>query len=260
MHYYHIDAFAEGEYLGNPAGVCVLKDEWLTDAQMQSIAFENNLAETAFVLNTGGEWHIRWFTPGTEVRLCGHATFASFFALINYEGYQQEDIRFLTRWNGTLRAVCKEGLITIDLPADRITETEFTEELDCFGIEPVEVYKGTDDYMFIYRNEDIIKGIKPDLKKIARLSADGIIITAKGDLCDFVSRFFAPGISIDEDPVTGSAHTLLAPYWSKVLSKPILDARQLSRRGGKLSCEVCGDRVLLTGKGRGHIIGEIILS
>jgi PhzF family phenazine biosynthesis protein len=256
---YHIDAFTDRLFHGNPAGVCPL-DNWLPDDLMQQIAMENNRPETAFYVQQGDEYQIRWFTPKVEVDLCGHATLAAAYSLFHYEGFQGDTIRFVSPRSGKL-PVRKQGeLLTMNFPVDHCQPVADFDDL-CYGFVPgpKEVLKGKTDYVMVFKTEDQIRKIKPDLDSISRLNARGVIVTAKGDEVDFVSRFFAPQSGIDEDPVTGSAHTTLTPYWAKRLGKNELTALQLSERQGRLSCKLLNDRVEISGQCRLYSTGEIHL-
>ena len=270
MNFYHIDSFTSELFKGNPAGVCILGDSWPSDELMQKIAFENDLSETAFLICCGGEYHIRWFTPAVEVDLCGHATFATFYALVNFEGYKGDNIRFLSA-SGELRAYRNGNLITIDLPVATLKREDYKWSFDCFDSRPVEVYSANDEYMFVFEHEGQIANIKYNLDNISKVDSQGIIVTAPGGTgkkpgeaaegqVDFVSRYFGPNCGIPEDPVTGSAHTLLMPYWAKRLGKNSLEAMQLSPRTGRLSCKLQGKRVLLSGHGVAFIRGRIDLT
>jgi PhzF family phenazine biosynthesis protein len=255
---YQIDAFAEQVFSGNPAAVCPL-DEWLSDDILQNIAMENNLAETAFYVREGQGFHIRWFTPGVEVDLCGHATLAAAYVLFNHENYQGDKISFNSR-SGLLSVSKNDDILTLDFPADTIQEIELSPELIAgFDQKPLRAFRGKTDYMFVFENEAQIKNIQTDLKLISQLDARGVIITAKGDEVDFVSRFFAPQSGIDEDPVTGSAHTSLTPYWSEELGKKELSAIQLSSRKGYLKCVHLNGRVEISGRAQTFLIGDIYL-
>lgn len=256
---YQVDAFAEEIFAGNPAAVCPL-ETWLPDALMQNIALENNLAETAFFVREGNGFRIRWFTPAVEVDLCGHATLASAHVLFHHENFGGEEVVFQSR-SGPL-TVRKSGReLTLNFPVDTLTSTNNLPEFEeAFGIKPTEALKGKTDYMLVFESENQIRSIQPDLRLVAKLKARGVIITSKGDHVDFVSRFFAPQSGIDEDPVTGSAHTTLTPYWAKQLGKKELSALQLSHRGGKLSCRLSGDCVQITGSARTYLAGTIFLT
>ncbi|MDP4271069.1 MAG: PhzF family phenazine biosynthesis protein [Bacteroidota bacterium] len=256
---YQIDAFTDRVFSGNPAAVCPL-DEWLSDDLLQKIAMENNLAETAFYVRDGNEYHIRWFTPKTEVDLCGHATLAAAFVLFHCENYTEETIRFFSPRSGKLTVSRQDDLLTLNFPIDCFEQTELTDDLrQCFHISPKQAFRGKTDYLLVFDTEEQILRIKPDLGQIAKLDVRGVIITAKGDNVDFVSRFFAPQCGIDEDPVTGSAHTTLTPYWSERLNKTELTAIQLSERKGYLHCRLSGDRVEISGNARLYLIGEIFI-
>jgi PhzF family phenazine biosynthesis protein len=253
---YQVDAFTDVLFSGNPAAVCPL-NSWLPDSVMQNIAMENNLAETAFFVPEGNNFHIRWFTPTVEVNLCGHATLASAHVLFNHDEFNGGEIRFLSR-SGLLRVYKTGDLLTLDFPADSLTPVEtLPDVLKAFDIAPVSVLKGKSDYMVVFENEEQVLNLRPNLQQISKLDARGIIATARGSETDFVSRFFAPQSGVDEDPVTGSAHTSLTPYWAGVLQKNNLTAVQLSHRKGYLRCENCDGRVHISGKARTFLIGEI---
>ena len=253
---FQVDAFADKVFEGNPAAVCPLQ-EWLPDELLRKIAMENNLAETAFYVKKGNGFHIRWFTPTVEVNLCGHATLAAAYVLFHLEGYKADKVFFDSR-SGTL-AVSRHGdVLTLDFPSDTFAEVELTKDmLVSFNIKPVKAYKGKVFYMLVYETESQIAKIQPNLDAISKLQSVGVIVTAKGNEVDFVSRFFAPQSGINEDPVTGSAHTLLAPYWSSLLKKKELTAIQLSERKGYLNCKYLGERVEISGKAQLYLTGEI---
>lgn len=253
---YQIDAFTDEIFGGNPAAVCPL-DSWLPDDLMQQIAMENNLAETAFFVRDGDRFDIRWFTPEVEVDLCGHATLATAFVIFNAEQFTGPIIEFDSR-SGPLRAWRNGDFLTLDFPADRPSKSSAPGGLlEAIGQPPLEVHRGKTDYMLVYRNAVQIVSLRPDMMKLAEVAARGIIVTAPGDDVDFVSRFFAPQSGIPEDPVTGSAHTTLAPFWAQRLGRSELSARQLSKRGGALRCRVSGDRVEISGQARAYLAGEI---
>jgi len=256
---FQIDAFANEIFSGNPAAVCPL-EQWLSDNILQKIAMENNLAETAFYVKQGDQYQIRWFTPTIEVDLCGHATLAAAFVLFNHENYSENTIHFHSLKRGIL-TVTKEGdLLTLNFPTDKLEQIALFDELITgFNIRPKLAFKGKTDYMLVYDNEEEIKNVIPSFEVIARLKVRGIIITAKGDKFDFVSRFFAPASGVNEDPVTGSAHTTLIPYWSKQLGKTDLAAVQLSARKGYLQCRYLNNRVEISGQGKLYLTGEICL-
>jgi PhzF family phenazine biosynthesis protein len=256
---YQVDAFADRLFSGNPAAVCIL-DKWLSDDLMQSIAFENNLAETAFVIPDGRDFKIRWFTPAVEVDLCGHATLASAFVIFNVLDYPDNMIRFQSQKSGVLSVEKKDDLLILNFPTDKLefsTKEESQVVENCIGARVAELVKGRSDYLALLENEETVKKIEPDFVKMLKLAARGLIVTAKGDNVDFVSRFFAPQCGINEDPVTGSAHISLTPFWSAKLGKNKMTAHQLSKRGGQLMCELKNDRCLIGGKARLYLSGEI---
>jgi PhzF family phenazine biosynthesis protein len=256
---YQIDAFADKVFAGNPAAVCPL-EKWLNDDVLQNIAMENNLAETAFYVNKGEHYEIRWFTPAVEVDLCGHATLAAAYVLFYYEGHSGDKINFHSHRSGVLTVTKKADQLTLNFPTDTLQEIKLSEQLSAgFNIKPKAVYKGKTDYMFVFNSESDISNINVDLDKVAKLEARGVIITAKGDKVDFVSRFFAPQVGINEDPVTGSAHTSLTPYWAKQLGKTDMSAIQLSARKGYLHCKFLEDRVEISGQGKLYLVGEIFI-
>ncbi len=254
---YQVDAFTDKLFGGNPAAVCIL-DKWLDEGLMQAIGAENNLAETAFIVKNNEGYEIRWFTPAVEVDLCGHATLASAHVVFNYLGYDSDEITFTSPRSGVLK-VKKDGeLLTLDFPTDVFNKIDTPKFLvDGLGAVPEEVYKGKTDYMAVFSYQHEIEAMKPDFKSLALLGERGVIATAKGDVVDFVSRFFAPQSGIDEDPVTGSAHTTLTPYWSEKLGKNELSAIQLSARKGHLNCKMMGDRVMISGHAVTYLVGEI---
>ncbi|HEU5053863.1 MAG TPA: PhzF family phenazine biosynthesis protein [Hanamia sp.] len=256
---YQADAFTSELFGGNPAAVCPLVS-WLPDDLMQKIGMENNLSETAFFVWSNDHFDIRWFTPTTEVDLCGHATLASAFVLFHEEGFKGNQITFHSKRSGSLTVFRNGDLLTLDFPADQLTRAELTKELTGgFNLKPLEAYKGKTDYMLVFNNEREIKNLQPDFQKIAKINARGIIATAKGNEVDFVSRFFGPAAGVNEDPVTGSAHTTLAPYWSEKLAKKELTAIQLSGRKGYLKCTYLAERVKISGECRLYLKGEIFI-
>jgi PhzF family phenazine biosynthesis protein len=227
---------------------------------MQKIAAENNLSETAFFVKRGDEYEIRWFTPRLEVELCGHATLASAYVLFFHEGHRGDLIRFQSTHRGELGVARQGDLLTLDFPADEPEEIQLSDRLlSCFDIRPKQAFQGINDYLLLFDTEEQIRNIVPDFRSIMKLGERGLIITARGNESDFVSRFFAPQSGIDEDPVTGSAHTTLAPYWSGITGKTELSAMQLSERGGKLHCVHKGDRVEISGRARLYLTGRIYL-
>jgi len=224
---------------------------------MQNIAEENNLAETAFYVRTNDDYEIRWFTPKAEVALAGHPTLATAFVLMNFEGHQGNEIRFQSK-SGELLVKREGDFYTLNFPADEMKELLVTEHLaHAFNIKPQKIFKGKTDFMFVYQNEKEVSELTPDFREVARLDSRGVICTAPGKNSDFVSRFFAPQLGIDEDPVTGSAHTSLIPYWSNTLNKKELTAIQISWRVGHLLCKDLGQRVEISGQAVAFMQGEI---
>ena len=244
--YYQVDAFTDRVFSGNPAGVCLL-ESWLPDDVLKRIAGENNLSETAFVVPRGDEWELRWFTPTVEVDLCGHATLAAAHVLFHERKVSTPQIHFHTQ-GGVMGAAQDGDVVVLDFPAWKAEPTGVPAALaDGLGWIPREVLK-TRDYLAVFADADEIAGLKPDMAQLAKLDCLGLIVTAPGRDCDFVSRFFAPGAGIPEDPVTGSAHCTLIPFWSQRLGKTKLHAHQLSLRGGELFCEARGARVGIGGR------------
>lgn len=254
---YQIDAFTDKVFGGNPAAVCVL-DAWLDDTMMQQIGAENNLAETAFAVKVGEDYEIRWFTPTVEVDLCGHATLATAYVLFKYYNHPSDTINLHSRNSGLLKVQKQGDTLTLDFPTDTYEAVETPEALvKAFEKAPVETYKGKTDYMLIYASQEDVMGFNPDISLVSSVDARGVIVSAPGNDVDFVSRFFCPEVGITEDPVTGSAHTTLTPYWSQKLGKQQLTAKQLSARQGNLTCEYLGERVKISGKAVTYLIGEI---
>jgi len=247
-------AFAEAPFQGNPAAVCVL-DDWLPDRLMQAIAAENNLSETAFLIGGGGHYDLRWFTPTCEVDLCGHATLAAGDVLFRREP-EQDSLLFQTR-SGPL-VVRREGeRITLDFPVQRAQACLPPAGLqEAIGANPQHCLLGV-DLIAVFADETTIRTLHPHPERVAALPGRGLIATAPGDHVDIVSRFFAPGCGIPEDPVTGSAHCSLTPYWCERFGKTVLNARQLSARGGSLRCRLQGERVLISGKVIPYLSGSI---
>lgn len=243
---YQVDAFTDRLFGGNPAAVIPLT-EWLSDDLMQKIAQENNLSETAFFVNDGESFRIRWFTPAIEINLAGHPTLAAAHVIFNHLDFARDRIDFVCQ-SGKLTATRGGDIIRLDFPAHDVDPMEAPQALTAgLGHAPKETFLGR-DYLARFDSEADILALRPDFGHLAELDCLGIIVTAPGKTCDFVSRFFAPRAGINEDPVTGSAHTLLVPFWAKRLGKNILHARQVSRRGGELFCEYCGDRVFIGGR------------
>ncbi len=253
---YQIDAFANETFKGNPAAVCPL-DNWLDDDIMQKIAAENNLSETAFFVKTGDSYALRWFTPAAEVDLCGHATLAAAFVILNFMDTSLKEINFSTR-SGMLTVKKDNDLLSMDFPSRLAAPCRLPQVLaDALGVAPKLLFLSR-DYLAVYENEDIIAALTPDMGMLARVDdCLGVIVTAPGRDVDFVSRFFAPKVGVPEDPVTGSSHCTLIPYWSSVLNKRTLRARQLSRRGGELFCEDMGERVRIAGNAVIYLEGMI---
>jgi PhzF family phenazine biosynthesis protein len=255
---FQVDAFTEDLFGGNPAAVCLLT-ETLPDELMQKIAAENNLAETAFVIETVDSFNIRWCTPKVEVDLCGHATLASAHVIFNHLRYSKKTVRFTSR-SGVLEVTKKKDLLVLNFPTDTLQKSCLPPTVnESLGMDPVEILKGKTDYLLVYENQHQIEALDPDFVGLCKATARGIIVTAKGDKSDFVSRFFAPQVGINEDSVTGSAHTTLIPYWSARLGKKEMTAIQLSERRGYLKCKDLGERVEIAGKAVTYLVGEIDL-
>lgn len=253
---YQIDAFASEVFKGNPAAVVPL-NEWLPAELMQKIALENNLSETAFFVKNGDVYDIRWFTPTFEIDLCGHATLASAFVIFEILKSETDTIRFHGHKCGQLLVEKSNGRLVLDFPSRPVSHAELPEGLvEALGKAPAEVYKAR-DYFLVYESEDEVRSLAPDFTALLKIPAHGFICTAKGDTADFVSRFFAPEVGVFEDPVTGSAHTNLIPFWSARLGKSKMYARQISARGGEIFCELVGDRVLIGGSAVLYMKGEI---
>jgi PhzF family phenazine biosynthesis protein len=259
MKIFQVDAFTARLFSGNPAAV-VPMEEWLEEEVMQRMAAENNLAETAFFVPTGDGFHIRWFTPKAEVDLCGHATLASAHVLYKHLGFNGSELLFSSR-SGTLRVFREGSRYVLDFPADEVDPAEIPDGLlEALGCrEPMFCYQGKTDYMLIFEKQSDIENIRPDFARLGLVKARGIIVSAPGEWVDFVSRFFAPQVGVNEDPVTGSAHTTLIPYWSRQLAKTELTARQLSERGGDLFCRNRGSRVEIAGEAVTFFEGELAL-
>lgn len=283
---YQVDAFCRELFSGNPAAVCPLPS-WPADELLQSIAAENNLAETAYYVSLGDRFHIRWFTPTVEVDLCGHATLASAHVLFEHEGYAGKQIVFTSR-SGELVVGRGDGLLHLNFPADTIRPVDISDAMrSWFSAAPVEAYKGRSDYMLVFDDEATIAGLVPDLAAIGKArEARGVIVTAAGGgsavgsasaqgaasarglgsaagpgagAVDFVSRFFAPQSGISEDPVTGSAHTTLVPFWARRLGRSQLTTIQLSSRRGFLQCRDLGERVEISGVAKTYMEGQLFL-
>jgi PhzF family phenazine biosynthesis protein len=257
---YQVDAFTSEVFSGNPAAVCIL-NEWIDDSELQSIAAENNLSETAFLVRNNIGIELRWFTPITEVALCGHATLASAFILFEYGKWPEETIRFITRKSGQLIVSKHDDLLEMDFPSrttnKRVPPAGLEEGL---RTNPKEVLGSEEDLLVVLDDEKAVREAQPDFNALNRIECRGIIITAKGDRSDFVSRFFAPRVGIQEDPVTGSSHCVLIPFWANVLGKNDLHAVQVSKRGGELFCKHLGTRVKISGKAALYMEGTITVS
>jgi PhzF family phenazine biosynthesis protein len=254
--YYEVLAFTDRLFAGNPAGVCIL-DEWLPDQLLQKIAAENNLAETAFFVERGASYDIRWMTPTVEMDLCGHATLASAHVLFEHLGYAGDGVRFHSQSAGELRVDRNGERLVLDFPSRPAEPCEAPARLvEGLGAQPREVYKGR-DYLAVFQRAADVAALSPVFDIVAELEANGVVVTAPGDDCDFASRYFAPRVGVPEDPVTGSVHCALIPYWSKRLGKTKLHARQLSARGGELFCEDRGERVGIGGTAVTYVAGTL---
>ncbi|MGG3875179.1 PhzF family phenazine biosynthesis protein [Brevibacillus laterosporus] len=258
MKYYVVDAFAEKLFEGNPAGVCIMK-EWLPDNTMQKIATENNLSETAFAVKEGDidNYRLRWFTPGGEIDLCGHATLATAYVITNYYEKELEKIRFQTM-SGELVVLKNCNLYELDFPSIKVEEYMLTEQMvEALGVKPIETYIGR-DLVFVLENEEAVLNLSPDFAKLAQFPEGlAVFVTAKGKAVDFVSRAFWPKLQVNEDPVCGSAHCSLTPFWAKRLGKNEMIARQLSKRGGTLYCKFIGERVKISGSAVLYSIADL---
>lgn len=252
---YQIDAFTDRVFHGNPAAVCPL-EEWLPDEVMQAVAAENNLAETAFFVPHGRDFRIRWFTPKVEVDLCGHATLAAAYVILYELGSPDNYVHFHSQ-SGLLKVYRKNDYLELDFPSRPPRPAEYPPGLiAALGAMPQHILRAR-DYLCVYESEAEVAALQPQWDELAKLDALGVIVTAPGDSSDFVSRFFAPGAGIPEDPVTGSAHSTLIPYWAERLGKHKMRARQISKRGGELFCDLHGDRVRIGGKAVLYMSGEI---
>jgi len=254
---YQVDAFTAQLFSGNPAAVCLL-ETWVDDRRLQAVAAENNLSETAFLVRSHDGFELRWFTPVTEVKLCGHATLASAFVLFNCCGWPEEAIHFETRESGQLVVARKGRLLEMDFPAWPPRAQELPEGIaEALPVRPREVLGSQEDLLVVLEDEQSVRELTPDFTALARIESRGIIVTARGNKADFVSRFFAPSVGIPEDPVTGSAHCVLVPYWARELGKRELHALQVSERGGELFCTDRGDRVRIAGEAVLYLEGTI---
>jgi len=257
---YKVDAFTSHLFGGNSAAVCPL-DKWLPDEIMQKLGAENNLAETTFIVKEEDGYRIRWFTPAVEVKLCGHATLATAHIFYTELGYNEPEILF-NSLSGVLKVSRKaEGAYTLDFPTDELqpVETPPGEIFEGLGVKPTQVFKTSFDYLVVLDDQETVEALTPDFKILSSVKARGVVVTAKGKEVDFVSRCFFPQSGIDEDPVTGSAHTATTPFWAKQLNKTKLKAVQLSKRRGYLECELMGERVLISGSAVTYLKGEYYL-
>ncbi|MGI8469099.1 MAG: PhzF family phenazine biosynthesis protein [Pyrinomonadaceae bacterium] len=254
---FQVDAFTNKTFGGNPAAVCPLEN-WLDAGLMQKIALENNLSETAFFVKKNDVYELRWFTPTFEIDLCGHATLASAFVIFDVLGSNEKVLKFQTK-SGLLTVEKENDLLVLDFPSRAAKRCETPKGLvEAIGKTPSEVLKAR-DYLMIYKSETEVCAINPNFAELLKIGAHAFIVTAKGKNCDFVSRFFAPEVGVFEDPVTGSAHCTLIPYWAEKLGKDKLFARQVSARGGELFCELKGDRVKIGGNATLYLKGEIYI-
>jgi len=252
---YQVDAFAKNVFEGNPAAVCPL-EEWLDDVIMQKIANENNLSETAFFVQEEGGYRIRWFTPSSEVDLCGHATLASAYVLFELINIKEEEIVFQSK-SGALRVSKKGETYQMDFPALEFKESAIPDNVaKAFDKKVVACYSSM-DYIVVFENEDDVANANVNLELLKEIDVRGVIITARSEQYDFVNRMFAPKYGIDEDPVTGSAFTQLIPYWKQVLNKTSFIAKQVSQRGGEVFCEIEGERVYISGYAVKYLEGTI---
>ena len=253
---FQVDAFTSEVFGGNPAAVCPL-ERWIPDQLMQRIAAENALSETAFYIRDGAGYHLRWFAPNAEIDLCGHATLATAFVLRTELGVDDDVLRFNTK-SGELRVTGTARQLTLDFPALPPVPCECPEGLlQALGLTGATAVLFETDYIVVVEHESQVRSLKPDLAKLMPLKGRGVVVTAPGDRHDFVSRFFGPKVGIDEDPVTGSAHCWLTPYWSERLGKTSLRAAQLSARGGEIDCTIRDGRIFLTGTAVLFLRGEI---
>ena len=258
---YQVDAFAENLFEGNPAVVCPLV-EFLEDDLMQKIAMEHNLSETAFIVDRDGTYDIRWFTPKHEVKLCGHATLASAHVIYEQLGHQEEEIIFQSMHRGQLKVTKKNDLLELDFPMGSYKKSKYTkEEIEkAMGISINEFYDADEDILIVLESEKDLASFVPDFNQMMNIPIRGFIITSRSKDYDFVSRFFAPRFGVNEDPVTGSAHTRLIAYWHKQLNKKYMIARQISERGGTVYCTYNGERAMMAGKAVLYSEGKIIIS
>lgn len=257
MKQYTVDAFTDKVFGGNPAAVCVM-DCWLPDETMQKIAIENNLSETAFTVKTGENYHLRWFTPGGEIDLCGHATLATAYTLFRFYEQDKQQVVFDTM-SGQLTVNRKDDLLEMDFPAYDLKPVEVTQLMtDVIGVKPVAAFMGR-DLLCVIEDEDVVRNMAPDMEKVLQLDGTLLHVTAQGKDYDCVSRSFAPKLKINEDPVCGSGHCHIVPYWAAAKGKNKIFAYQASARGGQLYCTMCGDRVKIAGKAALYAESEIYI-
>lgn len=258
MNIFQVDAFNNAVFKGNPAAVCPL-EKWISDELMQAIAEENNLSETVFFVKNENSFDIKWFTPTCEIDLCGHATLAAAHIIFSELNFKEKQLEFNSK-SGKLTVTKSENWYTLNFPSEEFTEIETPDFLkQALNVPVLKTFTGKWKLLVELENEAVIKNLNPNFHLLTQLESSGIIVTAKGDTADFVSRFFAPKIGINEDPVTGSAHTLLIPYWAKKLHKTKLEAVQLSKRTGILKCEYLNDRVEMSGQAVTYLKGQLIL-
>ena len=255
---YYIDAFTDNLFSGNPAAV--IFSDLNNTKLMQNIAAENNLSETAFIRQEENKYYIRWFAPSCEIDLCGHATLASAFVYFKYIDSESELFEVHSLKNGSLKVTKQDDYLYLDFPRDDLEKSDEFELVEkVLGIRPIELYRGRDDLLAIFDGESNITSLQPDFESLKKIPSRGLKASSPGTDCDFVSRCFFPSTGVDEDPVTGSAHTSLTPYWSNRLNKKSFTAKQLSARGGTLLCEEQGDRIIIGGKAVQYMKGEIYL-
>ncbi|HYV92431.1 MAG TPA: PhzF family phenazine biosynthesis protein [Chitinophagales bacterium] len=255
---FQVDAFTDKLFGGNPAAVVPLNN-WLPDETMQSIAAENNLSETAFFISSEEDYDLRWFTPAVEVPLCGHATLAAAHVMFHHMNYVRDEIRFHSQ-SGLLKVRRDGDWITLDFPADAVKRAEAPENLvEALKVTPKEIWKGKENYLIVLNSAEEVYNTHPDFVMLKAIGGHGFVITSKGNDTDFISRYFVPSFGINEDPVTGYAHCALIPYWSNVLEKNEMRARQVSKRGGYLKCKLNGDRVEISGQAVTYLTGDIVI-
>lgn len=258
MNIYQVDAFTDKVFKGNPAAVCPL-EKWISADLMQAIAEENNLSETVFFVKNENSFDIKWFTPACEVDLCGHGTLAAAHIIFSELDYQEKQITFNSK-SGKLTVTKAADWYTLNFPSEEISAIETPELLkQALNVAVLKCFEGKGKLLVELENETVLKNLSPNFNLLAQLESNDIIVTSKGEEVDFVSRVFAPNLGINEDPVTGSAHTLLIPFWTKKLHKTKLEAVQLSKRTGYLKCEYLNDRVEMSGQAVTYLIGQLII-